>query len=96
MYVTHNHISTIDSILLIVGFENFDMTNSSSMSVFLAQKKLQSNQKFRLRNKKGTLKLAHMKKELQYTFMDGIFTVLNCRLRWVTFPFCEKTMLNYI
>ena len=39
---------------------------------------------------------AHMKKELKYTFMDGIFPVLNCRLRWVTFLFCEKTTLSYI
>ena len=38
-----------------------------------------------------------MKKELKYTFMDGIFPALNCKLRWVTFIFYEKkTMLNYI
>ena len=48
---------------------------------------------FRLRNKKGTLKMAHMKK---HNFMDGIFPELNCRLKWVTFPFCEKTTLSYI
>ena len=42
------------------------------------------------------IRKAHMKKELKYTFMDGIFPVLHCRLRWVTFPFCEKTTLSYI
>ena len=37
-----------------------------------------------------------MKIELKYTFMDGIFPVLNCRLRWITFQFCEKNKPNYI
>ena len=36
-------MSAIDSILIIVGFENECITNSSSMSVFLARKKIQKN-----------------------------------------------------
>ena len=66
------------NILLIVGLDNDCVTNSSSMSVFLAQEKLQNNQNFRLRNKKCTLKKAHMKKELKYTFIDGIKWYRRC------------------
>ena len=55
----------ITSILLNVGFDNDCITNSCSMLVFLARKKLQNNQNFRLRNKKRTLKITHMKKELK-------------------------------
>ena len=90
IYVTHNDISTIDSILLNVGFDNDCITNSCSMFVFLARKKLQNNYNSRLRNKKSMLKIAHMKKELKYTFMDDSFHVLNCRVRCVTFLFCEE------
>ena len=66
------------NILLIVGFDNDCITNSFSMSDFLARKKLQNNQNFRLRNKKCTLKIAHTKKELKYTFIDGIKWYLPC------------------
>ena len=66
------------NILLILGFDNDCITNSFSMSIFLARKKLQNNQNFRLRNKKCTLEIAHTKKELKYTFVDGIKWYLPC------------------
>ena len=77
------------NILLLVGFDNDCITNSFSMSDFLARKKLQNNQNFWLRNKKCTLKIAHMKKEWNIHLSmvsNGIFPVRNCRL------ICEKKL----
>ena len=51
--------------LLTVAFDNDCTANSFSMSVFLAREKPQNNQIVTLRNKKRTLKMAHMKKELK-------------------------------